>query len=1650
MQGALEYATAIYARIGGRLAAITEQDPVVQRLTELLGYVEQVIKLDERPAFRLNEYRLASGQTFAFHQHEFHSLPGVVHDVTDEDGPIWLTMRRIKRGEPPEPPDAIVDWLNLSPDPDKPPTLLETVTRTVSGDEKDNLLAAGQARLEDCTEAIGPQSKGRFDVTFRLEDRPELSIAAQKYISTEWLSWAEAERPKRKSIALYQKLFEVAQLTELAGAEQPIELVWGIGLTRWIKEGHEIDLPLLERLVEIEINQEAGGEIRIRPRSALASANLRPYEEMKLEGAPLALDAARRAIDAVDIEDGLSPFRPDTFEPSLRACQTRLDAEGRYLPDHQILSPTSPVPAATTHLSVSDRWVLFVRRRSDNFLLTDLSNLKTRIESANGDLPEPAKTLVTGPSKIGTSWQPLGTSIGEKIGLEDEPLPGAQHGELFFPKPSNDAQVEIVQRLERSDGIVVQGPPGTGKTHTIANIICHYMATGRRVLVVSHGEPALAVLRQQLPEEIRELAISITTSEREGFKQVETAVRLLQSIVEALRPSEQARLIEDIERSILQMRERLAAIDTNIEQIATAQLSYVPGTALTPAEVARYVTESRERFGWFTDRPTNYTSDLDFTDDDMAALRSARIEIGNRIEHIDAVLPSINDLPDGAELARLHDNLVRSDDFAKKAAQQQSFSVRITSSESLSYADSAVQACEVLINARKLIEQRKWLREIADRALDQHPVVIALNSLMKEASDLIEEQATYLRYPVKLPDRLPAEAVGIVARLAEGQQAFGLFAFRDRAQRPAIEAIQVVGRSPKDRAEWSLVHDYIQWRDKYFVVHRTWETIATECGAPQINLTEIGALQLDPKSTIRLSSLVALLRGVVTALPEAVRQLDKTLPQITDGDDTARSLWSNPERLILVRDVLRNSVAATRLAAAKTEVKRVVDCFSGNGGKIGMLAHNFLLNVVGRPGLEAAKVESAWDKLRASIDDLAQLKTEFETVRAISSRIEAAGASQWAGRVRNDPVSTSNDHIIPSDWKEAWDWAAAQSYLQGIDRRDHLQRLSDERIEVDQNISKTFERLVRERTFYVLGGSMTGPVRAALMMFATALRRIGKGTGKGAVRHRKDARSAMAQCYSAIPCWIMPSWRVAEQLPAELGSFDLVIMDEASQSDIKEVTALLRGKKILVVGDDKQVSPMAAFIEDAKIERLARGFLKNQPFKTLLLPGASLYDLAKVMFPDKFVMLKEHFRCVEPIIRFSMQFYPEPLLPLRIPTPQERISPPLVDIFVPDGHRTGDKVNLREAQVIVEEIKALTADPQIARIENSNRWRSIGVISLIGAKQAAIINRMLLDELGDEIMMRHRIACGDSATFQGNERDVIFLSMIADSDTKQAQTATHFEQRFNVALSRARDRMVLVRSVCEEELNPNDLKAKVIKHFRDPMIGLKPPPGDLLALCESKFERDVLARLLSSGYRVIPQVGALGYRIDLVVEGLGDRRLAIECDGDKYHGPERWADDMRRQRVLERVGWRFWRCWASSFTIAPDACMSDLFTTLERLQIHPLGDSDAASIFVEHKTALRAATLHLDDVTESETSGIARNSVRSGDRVVIRYLDDNKTATFTLTSDRNDPLNGLLSVNSPLGSRLIGLVEEDETEFEVDGQKRRVLVVRMERQPTVH
>lgn len=123
------------------------------------------------------------------------------------------------------------------------------------------------------------------------------------------------------------------------------------------------------------------------------------------------------------------------------------------------------------------------------------------------------------------------------------------------------------------------------------------------------------------------------------------------------------------------------------------------------------------------------------------------------------------------------------------------------------------------------------------------------------------------------------------------------------------------------------------------------------------------------------------------------------------------------------------------------------------------------------------------------------------------------------------------------------------------------------------------------------------------------------------------------------------------------------------------------------------------------------------------------------------------------------------------------------------------------------------------------------------------------------------------------------------------------------------------------------------------MAGSQPAPKAPTSWdrCDSGFEREVLGRLLEANYRVHPQVKAGGFSIDLVVEGHEDRRLAIELDGDQYHGPEVWDRDMARQAALERAGWTFWRVFGSQWNAQKEFWWKNLVETLDRMKIDPIG-----------------------------------------------------------------------------------------------------------------
>ncbi|MGO8975289.1 MAG: AAA domain-containing protein, partial [Steroidobacteraceae bacterium] len=999
-----------------------------------------------------------------------------------------------------------------------------------------------------------------------------------------------------------------------------------------------------------------------------------------------------------------------------------------------------------SRLTVTDKWVLFARPRSQHLVLQDIDRLRRSADNAKRPINGLPERLVTEPSEEvpGGSWEPLSPRIGGSGSGAEAPQTNDDALDVFFPKPFNDDQLEIIRRLSRAEGLVVQGPPGTGKTHTIANLICHAMATGQRVLVVSRGEAALAVLKDQLPKEIQPLAIAVLSNERQGLRQIESAIREIQGVVEGTQPQNRRATIARIEKELEGLQKHIRTIDHELEAIASAHLTKIGPRGETAAELAQRVVAEREAFRWFNDRPLRFVSETSLTDGDIAALSEARQRCGDLIDHWKTKLPSPSDLPDQDTIKGWHDDLLAAARHGEDAGSGPARSVRITADNAAS-AHALAQTLDDLARTHQAAASARWIEPFRSAVIKGNidPWCERLRERIDEWAAVDAERAALLKHSVELPAELieSIEGHAAVNRAAAGQKLWPLTAWGKGTAKALVSGIRLDGAPVKegDQEGWRQVAAVITNVVRQREVKARWDTFAREIGAPAAD---------NAKPLLEFA-------GKMLRTCDHARRQSTLLASIVSDAFTIEMLADDPASCAALAKQLRAAATAVQLATADQNRRQTLQMFQGDD-RTSALARQLISDAVGNPGVTSAEVGAMWGGILSQLVRLKALARDFETIDAVTRSIAAAGAPEWAKRLSAEKA-VPDDPLTSAAWREAWDHAAADANLARIDARQKLMRLATDRDAAEKQCRKLFGEIVRERTFYELNRRLSPAVKAALVEFVRALARIGKGTGKTAWAHRRSAREAMAQCYGAVPCWIMPTWRVAEQLPAELGVLDLVIIDEASQSDVTELPALLRGRKILVVGDDRQVSPTAPFVTQEKIGQLRHHYLGDMPFKSLLEPGESIYDLMRAVFPNERLMLKEHFRCVEPIIRFSMQFYPEKMLPLRIPAAHERLDPPLVDIYVPHGVRGKNrKINTVEADIIVDEITALTGRPDM-------RSRTIGVISLVGAEQAEHIRARLSDSIGEEIIQRHAILCGDSATFQGSERDIVYLSMVADS-----------------------------------------------------------------------------------------------------------------------------------------------------------------------------------------------------------------------------------------------------------------------------------------------
>lgn len=234
-------------------------------------------------------------------------------------------------------------------------------------------------------------------------------------------------------------------------------------------------------------------------------------------------------------------------------------------------------------------WAIYGRARSDNVPQQDLARLRKRIDTAKDDEAIPLSLrgfVASGPSKSSADGDDWGltnvhlgglatggaTHAGDRAGAAPTGS-GAKPGKIyFFPLPYNDEQARIIDQLDDDEVVSVTGPPGTGKTHSIANIIGHYMATGRRVLVTAKTPEAIAAVREKLPRELSSLVIASAGSDRAAVKQLEDAIQRLSDEVVTLDVAQTRAQIARLEAEVAEIDAESRRCDEGLAAIAVENL----------------------------------------------------------------------------------------------------------------------------------------------------------------------------------------------------------------------------------------------------------------------------------------------------------------------------------------------------------------------------------------------------------------------------------------------------------------------------------------------------------------------------------------------------------------------------------------------------------------------------------------------------------------------------------------------------------------------------------------------------------------------------------------------------------------------------------------------------------------------------------------------------------------------------------------------------------------------------------------------------------------------------------------------------------------------------------------------------------------------
>jgi hypothetical protein len=1085
---------------------------------------------------------------------------------------------------------------------------------------------------------------------------------------------------------------------------------------------------------------------------------------------------------------------------------------------------------------------------------------------------------------------------GEFDRLDDSHQPQ----DILAPLLSDSSQLKAICAIDAGRDLVLEGPPGTGKSQTITNLIAHNLAKGKTVLFVSEKMAALEVVHRRL----NDIGLGPFCLELHSSKA--RKVEVLQQLGKALDITAE-RTASDWAREA----ERLGQLRQDLNGLVDALHKAYPNglTAFSAIGTCiQFSGKTPSTMSW-PDAFTHSEEQLDGLRETSRRISAMAEDLGPLSGHPLAAIgksawsPSWSDELSSA--SKLLDTAIQS--LTEKSQAVGDLIKHQTLGLSLEGYAALDQLADVLLAAPKVPEGlAKQAHDTRVRAMVQSlakhgaarsahwektgsgwaPQLAKLN-----ATDLKSQwsQAKVTWWPKSWFDK----------RSVSGR----LVAFRNDSYRPTALQIEHMIDALAD------VNDEDQ---VLLSMNAEAETLLQ--GAYNGIQTDWSALAAHELWAQKFTDAVTQVAGTD---PQAISDLRLSLQALV-GENRAHLAPSGPvgRALLAYRDAWRD---VRQKKDALDTLAQPVESLAGPPGADGALAR--IQGVLTGWNLANQKLRP-WCLWRSVRD------------KAISQGLQGLVSSLEAGTAELPGLEAHFDFSY-SDWwlKKIMD---IDPILRGFHSADHERKIREFR-QADIKFQKLTEKYI--------AATLSGRIPTATGAMVGADSELGKLRRELQKQRKHMPVRQLVQGLPTLlpklkPCLLMSPLSVAQYLDAGYAPFDLVVFDEASQIPVWDaVGAIARGKQLAVVGDPKQLPPTNFFSKSTDTE--GAGGEQVEDLESILdeCLGAGMNRLG----------LQWHYRSRhESLITFSNVNYYESSL-VTFP------SPVTDDIAVKFERVNGvydrgaTRTNRIEAEAIVKGIEKHYLTPEKTHL-------TIGVVTFNQPQQALIetlldARRRASPELDRAIAARSHepLFIKNLENVQGDERDVIFFSITFGPDAAGKMTMNFGplngeggHRRLNVAISRAREEVVIYSTLLPEQIELSKVRAagvRDLKHYLE--FAIKGPralieqsmPTGLAP--DSPFETAVIKILRNHNWEVHPQVGCSGYRIDIGVvdpSARGRYLLGIECDGRTYHSGATARDrDRLRQHVLEGLGWRIHRIWSTDWWLNSEGEVKKLLGRLQAL-----------------------------------------------------------------------------------------------------------------------